>query len=340
MGKVLMSGAGGGVKSDDVTASKWDVVQGKKTITTDSDDEVGEGTLPEHDGDVGSMSSSLYIPGNLYYSDFPKGAYRRSDIGEAGGRVVVPLERLRHDIGYTNVNKVLSDTSIAGQQGGIPFQNAETDGDRAWATIINCWEGQANFGVRNGHYLNGVNHIRGNIPNFFAANIKKGVNMGGLVGTFEGYVAGPTDLYNRGNNPYNFTGYKVTNETGGLRFLGYSGSSTYMYFRVASSGAFNFTPYSKLRIWFLVDQVKYYSDSNYAFGFSISNGSSVIARATINGNLNTMYMMEMNIASYSATSILSVEFDTKFYNDASGSDSDPSWSAEPFNAWIYQIAVA
>lgn len=198
MGKVLMSGAGGGVKSDDVTASKWDVVQGKKTITTDSDDEVVEGTLPEHGGDVGSMSSSLYIPGNLYYSDFPKGAYRRSDIGEAGGRVTIPLERLRHDIGYTNVNKVLSDTSIAGQQGAIPFQNAETDGDRAWATAIACWEGQANFGVRNGHYLNGVNHIRGNIPNFFAANIKKGVNMGGLVGTFEGWVPTPQDLYYNG----------------------------------------------------------------------------------------------------------------------------------------------
>lgn len=198
MGKVLMSGTSGGVASDDVTAKREDIIVGKTAITADSNDEVVEGTLPEHNADAGSMNSGVYMPGNIYYSDFAKGAYRRIDIGEAGGRVVVPLERLRHDIGYTNVNKVLSDTSIAGQQGAIPFQNAETDGDRAWATIINCWEGQANFGVRNGHYLNGVNHIRGNIPNFYAANIKKGVNMGGLVGTFEGWVPTPQDLYYNG----------------------------------------------------------------------------------------------------------------------------------------------
>ena len=42
----------------------------------------------------------------------------------------------------------------------------------------------------------------------------------GIIGSFEGYVAGPTDLYNRGQNPYNFTGTNVTNESGGLRFVG------------------------------------------------------------------------------------------------------------------------
>jgi hypothetical protein len=161
----------------------------------------------------------------------------------------------------------------------------------------------------------------------------------GIIGSWEGYVAGPTDLYNRGNNPYNFTGYKVTNEAGGLRLLGYSGSSTSTRFHIASSGVFNFVPYSRLRIWFTVDSVKYYSDSNYAFAFKVS-GSSMIAQVTLNGNLNTLYMAEFDIASWAAASTLAVEFETKFYNDASGSDSDPSWSVTPFNAWIYQIAVA
>jgi len=178
-----------------------------------------------------------------------------------------------------------------------------------------------------------------NMAGITADKIKKNEPIMGIIGSWEGYVAGPTDLYNRGNNPYNFTGYKVTNEAGGLRLLGYSGSSTSTRFHIASSGVFNFVPYSRLRIWFTVDSVKYYSDSNYAFAFKVS-GSSMIAQVTLNGNLNTLYMAEFDIASWAAASTLAVEFETKFYNDASGSDSDPSWSVTPFNAWIYQIAVA
>ena len=170
--------------------------------------------------------------------------------------------------------------------------------------------------------------------------VKKNEWILGVQGNFEGYVAGPTDLYNRGQNPYNFTGGRVTNESGGLRFTGYQGSSTSSTFSIRSAGAFNFTPYSKLRIWFLVDRVKYYSDSNYAYVFNVGNGSSSLFQATIHGNLNTMYLVEFNISSYAATSILTVSFQTEFYNDASGSDSDPSWAPGPFNGWIYQIAVA
>lgn len=179
-----------------------------------------------------------------------------------------------------------------------------------------------------------------NMAGITPEKIKKNEPIMGIIGSFEGYVAGPTDLYNRGQNPYNFTGNNITNESGGLRFVGIMNPYGSSNFYITSSRAFNFVPYSKLRIWFLVDQVKYYSDSNYIFEFGISNGSSIIAEATINGNLNTMYMMELNISSYAATSILNVYFKTKQYNDASGSDSDSSWNNTPFNGWIYQIAVA
>lgn len=73
----------------------------------------------------------------------------------------------------------------------IPYQNAEVDGDRAHATNISCSPGQINLGIRNGHYLNGVNWIKGSLPTLTPANIKKGVNIGGVVGTWEGYVTSP-----------------------------------------------------------------------------------------------------------------------------------------------------
>ena len=42
---ILMQASGSGISSDDVTASKAQVLQGYSTVTTDSDDEVVEGTI-------------------------------------------------------------------------------------------------------------------------------------------------------------------------------------------------------------------------------------------------------------------------------------------------------
>jgi hypothetical protein len=93
---------------------------------------------------------------------------------------------------WVNGNKV---------NGGIPLQNVEISGsDRAWAQGMSNWAGTINLKVRNGHYLNGVNWIQQNIPEYQPGNIKKGVNIGGVVGTFEGYVPTATDLYSYGNN--------------------------------------------------------------------------------------------------------------------------------------------
>jgi hypothetical protein len=65
MGEVLMQPMGGGVGSDDVTAAKAQVLTGYNTVTTDSDDEVVEGTMPDNGTNknavsVGGGSGSLY----------------------------------------------------------------------------------------------------------------------------------------------------------------------------------------------------------------------------------------------------------------------------------------
>ena len=46
MGKGIIIGNTGGTYSEDVTASKADVLEGKSTITSDSNDEVVQGTMP------------------------------------------------------------------------------------------------------------------------------------------------------------------------------------------------------------------------------------------------------------------------------------------------------
>lgn len=88
----------------------------------------------------------------------------------------------------------------------IPIQGADITGtDRAWSQGMSNWAGTINLKVRNGHYLNGVNWIQQDVPEYQPWNIKKGVNIGGVVGTFEGYVPTSTDLYYRGNNIIGWT---------------------------------------------------------------------------------------------------------------------------------------
>lgn len=81
--------------------------------------------------------------------------------------------------------------------GTMPLQNKEIE-DRAYATQISAWNGTVCLGVRANHYLNGVNWIQGNIPTLAPENIKKGVNIGGVVGTFEGYTTSAADIYRKG----------------------------------------------------------------------------------------------------------------------------------------------
>lgn len=52
-----------------------------------------------------------------------------------------------------------------------------------------------------GTYCSGNIIVAGN-GNFVAGNIKKGVNIWGVVGTFEGWVPSPQDLYYKGVNTY------------------------------------------------------------------------------------------------------------------------------------------
>ena len=86
--------------------------------------------------------------------------------------------------------------------------------------------------------------------NLKAANIKKGVPIFGIIGTFEGYIAGAADLYNKGNNAKNvqkYNGNGTVEFQNGFIYAKLSGSCQF------SSSAFNTTGYSKLNVHFLAD---------------------------------------------------------------------------------------
>ena len=215
MAECIVLKGGGGADLDVITAGAGDVVSPK--VTVDKDGNPVTGTMVER----GAYTDAIVVwsDANNFSVQIPNGAYRTNSSSEHP-EIVTPTAKVRASLGVESW-KFRADTSIGGVPGGIPLQGAEVSSDRAWATNMSNWAGTINLGVRNGHFLNGVNWIQQDIPNYQPWNIKKGVNIGGVVGTFEGYIPDARDLYYRGNNVAGFVSQSndVSFETGQMKLL-------------------------------------------------------------------------------------------------------------------------
>lgn len=195
MAECIVLKGGGGADLDVVTAGRPDVLAGK--VIVDKDGEPLTGSMPNR----GAVSAALNAGGS--YS-IPEGYHN-------GSGKIVANSLASQTPGNADRGSILEGRSAwvngAKVDGSIPWQNVEIAGtDRAWSQGMSNWAGTINLKVRNGHYLSGVNWIQQNIPEYQPWNIKKGVNVAGVVGTFEGYVPTATDLYLRGNNIKGWTG--------------------------------------------------------------------------------------------------------------------------------------
>lgn len=269
MGRILIPGSsGGGVSSDDVTAKREHVLQGYTALTSDSNDESVQGTIPNRGNgtnvlelvnsagesriyarmdegyyskngqwkpaiaipyavlsqsigvDAGKMLDTLSLagvrgaipvrgykgPDSPEFSYYPhEGGYlTRVEEGyyhKGGGYkpyVIVPTSMVKNAVGYRS-EKTLSDTVTCGEQGQIPIWSA-THGDVVLANASHSGQGFAYdlpgvgrglaVGVKQGAYINGVNYVFFPLQNLQHWNVRKDVNMGGIVGTMVDYGAG------------------------------------------------------------------------------------------------------------------------------------------------------
>ena len=116
---ILMAGGTGGVTSDDVTAGKAHVLQGYKTVTTDSNDEVVEGTIPKR----GTWSTAAEVVNVLGESTvhvrFEEGYYNKD--GQYKPTAKIPYAVLSNVLGI-DANKMLDSLTVAGVRGTIPIR--------------------------------------------------------------------------------------------------------------------------------------------------------------------------------------------------------------------------
>lgn len=211
-------GGGGGISSDEVSAAKENVLSGKTYVGVDTGDEIGTGTMANNginENKSLNAGSSFLVKKGYHAQDFSVGA---NSLASQTTATASPGHLLSGQTAWVNGVKI---------NGGIPWQNAEVSGtDRAWSQGMSNWAGTINLKVRNGHYLNGVNWIQQDVPEYQPWNIKKGVNIGGVVGTFQGYVPTATDLYLRGNNIAGFKEYYKGNVSGNVYYRFDSGQIT------------------------------------------------------------------------------------------------------------------
>nr|WP_024837088.1 hypothetical protein [Clostridium sp. 12(A)] len=187
---------GGGIGSDEVSVTKEYVLNGKTYVGSDTSDEISTGTMVNN-GATGNQNlnagGSFSVKKGYHAQDFTVNA--NNLVSQTQG-TATSAHILSGQTAWVNGNKI---------NGGIPIQKGDAAQDQVWSTNwTTSGDGNIFMGVRNGHYLNGVNWIRANVPNFIASNIKKGVSIGGIIGTFEGYVPIAADLYLRGNNIANW----------------------------------------------------------------------------------------------------------------------------------------
>lgn len=123
---IISFGGGGGTTSDELTATRGDVIAGKTAVTSDSDDEAAEGTLVDKVSDTKSVNSWQEQENN-YFVDIPQGAYRRKDLNGAGGRVWVEKQRLLNDLGISP-GKIATGQKLAGIGGSYTGLGNATQG--------------------------------------------------------------------------------------------------------------------------------------------------------------------------------------------------------------------
>ena len=101
-----------------------------------------------------------------------------------------------------------------------------------------------------------------------------------VTGTFEGYIAGPADLYNKGNNAKNvrkYSGDSPVEFQSGFIYADLSPDGGI----ILTSDAINTTGYSKLNVHFLGDtRLDAHNNSKLALTTAVNGGGTTIAETS------------------------------------------------------------
>ena len=248
-----LSSGGGGTASSDVTASKSDVLKGKTTVTSDSNDEIVEGTLEL----TGNAGTGDVLSGKTFYTTDPKskqtGTLALSGDAAAGnvlyGKTFYDTDAKTRRTGTMNNRGAVNQTLGINGNYTIPagYHNGSGKVTQSVATqggsTITPGTSQKTAVAAN-RYVTGNIIVAGD-ANLIAANIKQGVNIFGVVGTCKELT-----LYNRGRNVAGFhrSNYTVSNDEYLLSDSIGSPTGFKANLRLISNSSYDFSSYNTINM--------------------------------------------------------------------------------------------
>nr|DAV29235.1 MAG TPA: tail protein [Bacteriophage sp.] len=176
---IWLPGGGGGASSDDCTLLRAAVPAGMKAVTADSDDEAMKGTLNADTtlADSQALSGQTFLKWNPQTKLFEKHTGNMANKGAWNSRIGIN-GKIMIPAGYHNGSGYVDQAlTVKGAATYTPGRSNQVIGANQW--------------------LSGAQTILGD-PNLKPENIKKGVPIFGNMGTHEGYVTSPLNLFNKG----------------------------------------------------------------------------------------------------------------------------------------------
>ena len=146
MAVCLINKSGGGVGSDDVTASKAQVLQGYTALTADSDDEPVQGTMVNRGNGMDTVDFVDAYWDSKYVARMEQGFYAQA--GQWKPYVGIPYAVLANGI-HLDANKMLDTLQVAGIRGNIRTYGAWN----AASEVVNAtWENKVLVRFEEGYY--------------------------------------------------------------------------------------------------------------------------------------------------------------------------------------------
>nr|DAF21845.1 MAG TPA: hypothetical protein [Caudoviricetes sp.] len=143
---ILMSGGVGGVASDDVTAKREHVLQGYTALTSDSDDEVVQGTMVNRGNGMDTVEFADAYWDSKYIARVEQGFYAQVDQWKP--YVGIPYAVFASGI-HIDANKMLDTLQVAGVRGNIHTYGAWNNASE----VVNAtWENKVHVRFEEGYY--------------------------------------------------------------------------------------------------------------------------------------------------------------------------------------------
>ena len=322
MGRIWTSGGGGGADLDVVTAGAWNVEAGKVIVGPDGEPLTGtlRNITSDSTIDHASNNTTPVVLGDQAFVSQNSDGVTRAEIRFNGTRgvlepntlIAIPQSNMASAGGLT-AEKLLAGQSAFGIS-GTASSGQTASASRIWAGYTATVNGQTVTGnlptqggstttpgtvaktiVTPNKIVTGSIIVAGD-ANLVPGNIKKNVSIFGVKGTFEGYVADTTDLFDNGNNAAGFSLNRDGQITGGAIYYPKK-YNNYVFAILTGSKSYPFANYNSLNIdFYITDQsgsskenlIQLYNGSTTVAAYNYTSGYYPAGRRTVTINISAV----------------------------------------------------